>query len=210
MNTNKKSGCSYLQNEDLPTLHAAAVASCDKVDGLADGLITYPDLCQVNWDLLRCNTHSTIVNKTTCFTPEKITIAKRVYAGPRNAAGIPYGYQTFLPGTELNWGGMISTTCQPNSYFNQSIDFARHMAFRNDDEKPASWTPWDIDYEKDSKLVAYMEETFFAGTSADLTNFKQNGGKMIFFQGLADQQVMAGWSLHHYNRFVKICSLMRA
>jgi feruloyl esterase len=200
-NTNPKTGCSYIENKDLATIHTAALTSCDKADGLEDGILTYPDLCEVNWDFLRCNTHASLFNSTTCFSPEKIAAAKRIYTGPRNSHGVPYGYHPYLPGTELNWGSLISDTCQRNSYFNQSIDFARHMSFRDDDEKPQSWTPWDLDYEKDSKLVAYMEETFFAGTSADLTNFKNNGGKMLFFQGLADYQVMAGWSVAHYNRY---------
>jgi feruloyl esterase len=43
------SGSGYLNMTDFSKLHQAIIAQCDALDGLADGIITNPALCKVNW-----------------------------------------------------------------------------------------------------------------------------------------------------------------
>lgn len=92
-------GGALLKPADLARVHAAALASCDANDGVADGLISDPLRCTVRTDALQCpQAGAGAAGAATCLTPAQIDAVRRLYAGPSgdSSAGL-------MPGSELGW-----------------------------------------------------------------------------------------------------------
>ena len=62
----------------LPAIQAAATAACDRIDGLADGLIEDPRKCSFDPSVLLCTTG----DNNTCLTQAQVDAVKKLYAGP--------------------------------------------------------------------------------------------------------------------------------
>jgi feruloyl esterase len=62
----------------LPLVQAAAVAACDQVDGVKDGLIEDPRRCRFRPSALRCAGP----DRADCLTAAQVTALEKIYAGP--------------------------------------------------------------------------------------------------------------------------------
>src|SRR6478736_3691877 len=81
--THDADGTSILSRAKLPALAQAAVAACDKNDGLEDGLIGDPRTCRFDPSVLACRGDET----DACLTPRQIDAATKVYAGAKTKSG---------------------------------------------------------------------------------------------------------------------------
>lgn len=182
-------GDQILTNEDAETLHAEAMAYCDPIDGLVDGVIEDPRNC--DWKA-----------SMSSLPPAKAAAAQKLYDGPTDSAGrrlIPGSPQV---GSELNWRGNYIATpgSETSSYYQFGGSFTRDAAYRTD--LPESWKPEQFDFDADHSALNFMEQ-LYTGTNTDMSRFKARGGKMLMFQGWADQSVVPGFNLHYYDRLVK-------
>lgn len=78
--------------------------------------------------------------------------------------------------------------------------FTRDAAFQQD--LPLNWTIEDYDWETLPYMVGHMEDIYGVG-SADLSIFRDKGGKIIHYQGWADGNVSPQWNLHYYQSVLK-------
>src|SRR6188768_3860481 len=69
-----------IPEEMLPVIAKAAVAACDKNDGLADGIITDPSRCRFDPKSLICSGGTT----SGCLTAPQATALQKIYEGPKN------------------------------------------------------------------------------------------------------------------------------
>ncbi len=79
-------------------LHAAALASCDLMDGVKDGVIENPRRCKFDPGVLACKGSDT----ASCLTPPQVETARMIYAGavnPKSKRAI-HGLE---PGSEKGW-----------------------------------------------------------------------------------------------------------
>ena len=86
-----------------PALASAVLAQCDKLDGLADGLLSDPRQCHFDPAVLRC----TAGDANSCLTDPQVATLRAIYQGPRTPDGKRI-YFGFLPGGETapgapNW-----------------------------------------------------------------------------------------------------------
>lgn len=84
------SGNPILPNRKALLVHRAAVATCDKDDGIADGLIGNPKACRFRPASLLCKSGDT----RNCLTAPQVGVVEKLYA-MRGA----------MPGSEFNWIG---------------------------------------------------------------------------------------------------------
>ena len=93
-----------------------------------------------------------------------------------------------MPGSELNWiGAYIAADGGPSSYSAFIGDLFRYMSFLPD-PGPAfdiAKFNWDRDYKRFG-----MMEGLYTGSNPDLRKFKARGGKLLSYQGWADQSVL--------------------
>ena len=87
---------------DMPALHAAAVAACDAVDGVRDGLISNPLGCHFDPRSAICKAGKT----ANCLSPAAALAAAKIYDGARDESGRKLEVGGLMPGSELAWPGV--------------------------------------------------------------------------------------------------------
>jgi hypothetical protein len=171
--THDASGRATLPAAKLPALAKAAVAACDRNDGLEDGLIGDPRACRFDPAVLACAAAET----DSCLTASQIDAARKVYAGARARDGRQL-YPGWAPGSETGWGQYIVNPAAP-----VRVGLFRDWVFKN-----PSWDPRTFDWDKD---VAAVDAAFpmLNAMATDYTAFNARGGKLIMYTGLADPVV---------------------
>jgi hypothetical protein len=177
--------------QDLVNLHKAVLDKCDAMDGLKDGIIEDPRKCNFDPAVIECSATKT----TDCLTAKQVEAVRKIYAGPSNSKG-PIHVGSALPGSELNWlHTYIGEAGQPPTYKQWMINKFRYMTFFED--PGPNWTLKDLDWERDPAR-AEANGAIYSGSNPDLHTFKDHGGKMIAYQGWADQSVAPGQWLTYY------------
>ena len=89
----------YIPAAKLPAIQAAALAACDTVDRVKDGVIEDPRQCRFDPSPLLCKE----TESNSCLTARQITALKKLYAGSKNSQGQVFpGYS---PGGEADYAG---------------------------------------------------------------------------------------------------------
>lgn len=83
---------------EIRAVHAAAIALCDRDDGLADGIIGDPRACRFDPGSLLCKGEKS----DACLAAAQIAALRQLYAGQPSDPKVDLG-RRFLPGSELTW-----------------------------------------------------------------------------------------------------------
>jgi hypothetical protein len=171
-------GQKILTSEATALLHRAVLDKCDALDGVRDGQIDDPRLCHYDPGKLACRKGR---EPPGCLTEQQVTAARLLFQGPLDGAGhrlfpggLPYG-------SELLWS-------QPGALTATGIaagGFLQNLAFPNQLPAGFTWRDWTFDLESFAKLDAAA--AVYDPRSADLRAFRDAGGKLILWQGTADQ-----------------------
>ena len=92
--------------EKLPAIAGAAVAACDKNDGLADGVIADAGSCKFDPKSLICQG----ADSNSCLTPPQAAALQKIYDGPKNPRTGESVFPGFARGSEAGWTGMVRPT----------------------------------------------------------------------------------------------------
>ena len=74
---------SYIPPKKLPAIQAAALAACDALDGVKDGVIEDPPRCHFDPSVLLCQG----AESDACLTAPQVAALKKLYAGGSNSHG---------------------------------------------------------------------------------------------------------------------------
>lgn len=182
-------GDPIMTNADAEVLHRAAIAYCDPRDGLVDGLIEDPRTCDFTASM-------------SPLSPEKAAAAQRIYDGPRDSSGKALTPGGPAVGSELNWRNnyIQGPDADESVYTTFGTSFTRDAAFEHD--LPEDWTMDQFDWDNDPAALGFMEQ-FYTGTNTDMSTFKKAGGKLMLFQGWADQSVVPAFAVDYYDNLVQ-------
>ena len=191
-------GRPLLGSRELKRVNEAVIAQCDLNDGHRDGLIGDARACRFDPHTLICPAGSTGGD---CLTTAQADAVAAVYRGPHDSSGRPWTVAHPLPGSELNWiDNYVRDGDAPSIYSSFMTDMFRFMNF-NPDPGPA-WTLAHFHWDRDPPRLALMEALYNA-QNPDLRAFKARGGKLIAYQGWADQSVLPGWVVDYYETVEK-------
>lgn len=175
-----------------PAIQAAAVAQCDAVDGLSDGIISSPRQCTFNADALACPAGQ---DNNTCLTAGQVTSLKTVLRGPVDSAG-----RLLFPGDEpgtniagADKAGSISPWW--NTAF--GISTVGGMLYNRTD-----WDYRTFNFDAEAQLLETNIGPIFNANNPDLRVQKARGIKVIQYHGWADQALAPGESINYYDRVV--------
>ncbi|KAL0938616.1 feruloyl esterase B-2-like protein 1 [Colletotrichum truncatum] len=178
-----------------PTIHEDILKQCDKLDGVADGIIESPELCDYKPDGLVCESG----NATQCLTEKQVETLRAIYSPLLDASG-SLVYPRMQPGAEL--------TGAPQTYFTGqafgAADWFRYAIFNDSNWDPLSLKP--ADYVLSSSLNLFNIETF----DGDLSAFQSRGGKLLHYHGLVDGTISSDNSPRYYEHVSKIMGLQPA
>jgi Tannase and feruloyl esterase len=173
-------------------VHGAVVAQCDMNDGVKDGLIGDPRLCGFDPQKMICAAGA----NDACLTEIQANAVAAVYAGPQDSKGRSISVAHAFRGSELNWiGNYVRDGGLPSIYAGFMTEMFRYLNFSPD--PGPSWQMSQFNWDSDYKRIAIMEALYNA-QNPDLRKFKAAGGKIIAYQGWADQSVLPPWVIDYY------------
>lgn len=190
------SGAQILTVDKLPALNAAVEAACGGQDGLPDGLILDPRTCHFDPAQIQCPPNA---DTTSCLTAAQVTVVREIYSGPVNSHGQAL-YPGGLPlGSELGWPFLdVAVPGQPmsaaGSFANQ---YLKYLAFPT--SPPPSYNLNDFNFDTDVASLAKMARVYNAA-SPDLTAFRNHGGRLLLYHGLADPLISPYGTLAYYDQ----------
>jgi feruloyl esterase len=190
---------SYIPAAKAAVIQAEVISQCDKLDGVADGVIGMPPACNFDPGKLLCKDAQT----DACFTAPQVVTLRKIYHGPQTSKGAQL-FSGFTPGAEvgalpgLGWDGWILGQPAGNSTQARfAKNFMRSVATGDD-----KWEYGGFDFDRDAEgIVAKFGATLNA-TDPDLSRFTKRGGKLILFHGWADAAVPPANTVKYYQDVV--------
>jgi feruloyl esterase len=183
-----KDEASLLKPDQYAVLHKAALAQCDALDGVTDGVIENPLKCKFDPSVTLCKAGES----SECLTAPQVEAAKKIYAGATFAKTHQPLYPGLEPGSESGWN--MSVAARPVGY---AEDFFKYVVYNN-----AEWDPKSLDYEGAVATVDTLK-TGLDADNADLSKFVGRGGKLLIYHGWGDPGIPPENSVNYYQRALK-------
>jgi feruloyl esterase len=177
----------------LAAATAAAIASCDGIDGVKDGVIEDPKRCSYDPKPLI----GTSAGECGAFTEGDANVIRKLWEGPRRQDGTFLWYG--LPrGADLNalWTSR-GTPLRPVP-FGISMDWFRYFLTQDPKFDGNTLTPAAFERFWDQSVEQYG--AVFGTDNPDLAAFRDRGGKAIVWHGWADQLISAEGTVDYYTR----------
>lgn len=175
---------------------AAIIKACDALDGVVDGLISEPENCQfaagsLVGSVFNCS------GETMTITSAHAEVVTKILQGPRLTSGEQVWWG-IAPGTEF-WG-LANTTLSDGKLisvpFTPGIAFLRYFIHHDPTYDVLNMTYGDFD--EAVALAGNYNETFLPYPS-DYSAFRDRGGKLLSWHGLADQFIPPQGSIHFHS-----------
>ena len=179
-----------IPEEMLPVIAKAAVAACDKNDGLADGIIADPSRCNFDPKSLTCSSGES----SGCLTPPQAAALQKIYDGPKNPrTGEPI-FPGFARGSEAGWTGMV----RPTTAASGLLVYFSNIVYQNRDWDLQTFN-FDSDMAQTDEVIGRMGNS----TSTDYSAAIRRGVKIIQYHGWNDQTLQPAYSPQYYEQVVK-------
>jgi len=192
-------GREILTSENLPALHAAVVRAC----GQAQGYVLDPRSCNFSPSSIEC--HGRVTDA--CLTAAQVRVATLLYRGPTDPAG-----QSLYPGgepygSELSWAEWFVKPSSDRDWprdsltYQFAINLLRYMAYQTDPSTSYSLSQFRFRLSDYRKLTALS--ALYDATDPDLSTFAADGGRLIIYQGWADEVVPPFGTVAYYKAVVQ-------
>jgi hypothetical protein len=172
----------------LDAVSNAAIAACDALDGIIDGLLQEPRACTYNANAFVCTANGGPSSNANCLTPAEASAVNKIWNGPKDAQGnrVWYGLERGTP---------LSGLAGPLP-FAIAVDHFRYWIHQN---PTFDWhTVTEASFVNDL-LASIAKFNDVIGTDDDLKEFRKAGAKMITYHGLDDPLIFARGTYHYYN-----------
>ncbi|KAL9619877.1 MAG: hypothetical protein Q9160_005524 [Pyrenula sp. 1 TL-2023] len=200
---------------EFKAITAAAIAACDTLDGLKDDIISSPELCtfdprNLTGSPTNCTSDGprTISSAATSIVhgvwTNAVSSNGSILGGPLK--GAPINKDATL--ASLSQATLLNTTCTTpetnctGNPFSVLPDWLRIFLAKDPAFDPTKITHEQFDRFLHDSIDQYR--SIIGTTDADLAPFRQAGGKMITWHGMADQLLSPNSPLSYYQRVVKM------
>lgn len=172
----------------FPAIRAEVLRQCDPVDGLMDGIITNPYMCDFHPDALLCQG----TNTTNCLTGLQLETLYTIQHDYLENATFVFPHLAL--GSEAQWPVLLGNPNGPASLGTQYEQY-----FLLDDP---TWNWEDFDY----SIIQQADQQDPGNATAndfDLSPFHALGGKLIQYHGLSDGLIPTGSSIYFYKHVMR-------
>ena len=167
----------------------SSIAACDALDGITDGVIQDPRACHFKASALTCTG-----NPATCLTSAEASAVNKIWDGPPGPKA----------GERLWFGLERGTTflgLDGPSPFSISTQWLQYWVHQN---PGFDWhTITEANFAQEFQQSELKFHDVIGTDDPDLSGFRDHGGKMIIYHGLADLLIMPRGSYNYYNRATK-------
>ncbi|OBR06872.1 Carboxylic ester hydrolase [Colletotrichum higginsianum IMI 349063] len=198
----------YPQACELQELTALAVSTCDGLDGVEDGIIADTSGCKRIFDpftYVGSRFYCPSTGRSINLTLAAAAVANAMWTGPVTAENETTYLHGLEMGTDLTKGA--PTSCDENGECtgvpNSAVKLL--MGYFIDKEPDLSTTKISFKgLERAFRSFKQQFDSFLASDDPDLTLFRDSGGKMITFHGLADPTIPTNISLDYYEQVLAL------
>jgi hypothetical protein len=188
---------SYIPSSKLPAIANAVNESCDKLDGVADGILNDPRQCHFDPAKMLCKGD----DAASCLTAPQVTALQKIYSGAHDSHGNPI-FPGYLPGAETGangWAPWITGDRAGSSLlFLFGNGFFANMVFSKSD-----WNYKDVTIDAARAAADQKMAAFLNATNPNLAPFRALGGKLIIYHGWNDPAIPAPSTVEYYENAVK-------
>ncbi|MEY9930402.1 hypothetical protein ABH926_005047 [Catenulispora sp. GP43] len=181
---------------EFNAFNAAVLKACDKLDGAVDGLISNPAACDFDPRRL-IGTTIQCDGKPVTITAADADVVRKIWDGPRDAngkrlwSGLPVGADfSVLAATKTATDG--TTTGDP--FFVPAVWVATFV------EKNPAFSSANLTYAQFDQIFQKARAQYdgvIADNNPNLSAFRKAGGKLITWQGAADQIIPTGGTVDY-------------
>jgi len=187
---------SYIPASKLQLLADAVNTACDRIDGIADGVLDDPRRCQFNPQTLVCKPAQ---DSESCLTAKQAKAVADIWTGSKTSAGEQI-YPGYMPGAEAagGWAAYMSGSGpRTGNHFDQSDNVLKYMVFQN-----PSWDFRTFDYDKDVAAAQSKLGKIFDAFDPDLDRLRRRGAKLIVYHGWNDPSISPLNTVNYYESVV--------
>ena len=171
---------SNLSPAQVPLIHKAVLAACDAADGVTDGILNDPRMCDWDPGVLQCQDTA---SGDACLTPAQVETVRRVYAGVKTKDG-KFAAMPLMRGGESDWAGrMIGNARMPLGL--NALLGAPFMSYIV--EANPKYDIMSFDPERD---MAHLNGGIAAAEvhqqDPEIAPFVDRGGKLLLWHGFND------------------------
>lgn len=185
---------------EVQAFTAAALAACDEIDGIKDGIISQPGLCDFDpYSLVGKSFDCGGVQAT--FASETAQIVEGAWDGPRSADG-KWQWYGFSHDTDISVS-IAGTQCFDNgtciaSPFAMTYEFLSKWVLKDPlaDLRNLTHEEWDRLFHDSSNEF----ESIIGTRDPDLSQFRKAGGKFLNLHGTVDNAISFNGSIDYFNR----------
>lgn len=190
-------GSAILTAAKLPALHAAALASCDSLDGLKDGQITDPRACHFDPATAVCKMGKLV--DAGCLTAEEAKVARKFYQGPRDPEGHRFTVGGPQVGSELAWRGVFVPEGSDAKVMSEgaALGALRYLAFEHN--PGAGYSLKDFRFDQATFRRLETLHPLYDATDTDLSRFNAHDGKLILWHGWSDPHISPINTIAYYH-----------
>ena len=192
----------YPSKCELQLFTDTAIKQCDELDGVRDGVITNPDICHFDpYQLV--GTHVVCDGETVEIAQSTAAVVEKMLQGPFSSFGEPLWHG-------LNIGAPL------DSLANTTVVNGKRIGYPLFVNKAwiTYWLARNPGYNVNNMNYAEFEAFFSRSKSEydeiigtdnpDLSAFNHNGGKLIMWQGLADQLIFPKGTIDYRRRVERL------
>ena len=178
-------GHAVLLASDLPVLHAGALAACDMLDGLNDGIIANPTACHFDPATVECR--PTVLRP--CVSHAAAVAAAAIYSGARSSTGDRLVIGGPQPGSELAWDGVFVPTSADAPLLSAMIasDMLRSLGYWR--PLASTWTLAQFQFTTATLEGLLPMHGLYDATDPDLSAFARRQGKLLLWHGWSDPHI---------------------
>ncbi|KAG3008851.1 hypothetical protein JG687_00009910 [Phytophthora cactorum] len=172
--------------ERASILHDAVVKACDSLDGIEDGLLSDPRLCNFDPSTIECAADAT--DNSTCLTSAEVTAVTKFYNGPKDSGKcLTVGEEQY--GSELAWSGVFVSDSYIGNIMSTNTALAAIKYLIFEDYPGDNYTLSDFDFAKSTVDLLRARHPLLDAVSSDLSKFHKAGGKLIIWHGWSDPHI---------------------
>ena len=162
----------------LMVANKAYIEKCDEIDGIRDGIVSWPELCSYDPGVVQCRNG----NGNDCLTAPQVEALRDIYGGAKNPRTGKLIFPGFEPGSELQFA-MLTSGPEP---FSVATSYFRDIVFKN-----PNWNFKSFNYDKDLAASYRAGGSILDVPPDGLSKFFKGGGKLLLSHGWADGLIPA-------------------
>jgi feruloyl esterase len=178
----------------LPLIHNAIVAACDANDGLKDGLLSDPRLCDFDPKILQCKGD----DGPDCLTAAQVAVARAFYTATVNPRTKQQIYPGLALGSELGWSSDVGRM-HADITKTQASEYLRYAVFQD-----PKWDFTTFDFDSAMAQADRIDDGATKATDPNLRDFFQRGGKLLQYHGWSDPSISPLNSINYYSSVVDL------